>query len=94
MSQIIAPGKWDPITRRLAKALAMLAGLGLMYLGGTLSMSVVAVLKDGRDPSLLSVVLALVPLGIGAVAVFPNVLTPLIVKAIDKWGKDPPDVTG
>lgn len=91
MSQYIAPGKWDPMKRQYAKGLGIVIGAGLIGIGGWLgNVLIVRTLEAGRDVTMWSVMIPLVPIVLGGVAVFPNVVLPLAYRIIDRVGKDAP----
>ena len=84
----IAPGQWDGEKRQLAKAWALVVG-GVLIVGGLrVADGIVRSLESGGTVGMWSVVLAGVPLVIGSLAVFPNVLTPILYRLIDKFLKD------
>ena len=86
----IAPGKWNPIDRQVARLGGFVAGLGLLWVAYKFGVPLIDAVKDGRDITVWSALLVLVPLAVGSAAVFPNVIPPLIVRAIDKFLTDKP----
>ena len=94
MSRLIAPGKWDPIDRQVARLAGTVAGLGLLWVAYKFGVPLVEGVKAGKDITLWSALLVLVPLALGSAAVFPNVIPPLIVRAIEKIGRDSPPSGG
>jgi len=96
MSQVIAPGKWHPVKRKAAKFLAPFVGFlmicfGLLT-GYQLLVRLVGVVENGGEVSLPMLVLfgalTVVPTALGAAALFPNVVVPLLYRIIDKAGRD------
>ena len=89
MSQKIAPGKWDADKRSKAKWLAPFFGFALMVVGAALFyVLIVNAYQAGRDPSWVFGLVAMVPMVLGLAAVFPNVVVPLIYRALDAADKD------
>lgn len=85
----IAPGKWDAAKRIKAKAVAPFVGFALMCFGAFLFYVLIVKAYDaGKEPSWVFGLVAMVPVVLGTAAVFPNVVVPLLYKAIEKWGKD------
>lgn len=91
MSQIIAPGKWDPVLRQLAKSWTKVVGVMLIAIGllvGYVLTSKLLLVTD-REPTMWTVILvgvpSIIPLAIGCIATFPQI-TPIIYKII-AWKK-------
>ena len=89
MSQKIAPGRWDPATRVKAKFLGPFVGFSMIAAGAWLAnVLIVKALEAGQPISLVGAALPLAFCGLGAAALFPNVVVPLLYRVIDKVGKD------
>ena len=89
MSQLISPGKWDAKKRVKAKYWAPFVGFAMICFSAFLFYVLIVKAYDaGKDPSWVFGLVAMVPAALGAAAIFPNVVVPLIHEAIKKWGTD------
>ena len=83
----IAPGPWDAAGRKAAKVAAFVAGVLFVWWGSRMGMGLIDAVEAGQPITMWSALLPLVPITIGGAGIFPGVLTPIIYRAIDKWGK-------
>lgn len=83
----IAPGKWHPLDRRIARVLSQLVGVFMLWIAYRFGMPLI---NSERELGLWAALLVLVPFALGAASLFPNVLMPLFVRVIDKALKDKP----
>jgi len=91
MSQLIAPGKWHPQKRLKAKLLGPFVGFGMIAVGAWLAYTlIVSAVEAGRDINMVAAAIPLAFMGLGAAALCPNVVVPVLYRLIDKWGKDSP----
>lgn len=90
MSKKIAPGRWDPILRMAAKSWTKVVGVALIAVGMAvgLMLTKIVLLDTDREIGMWSVVLvavpSMVPFALGAMAVFPNVVTPIVYRFLAK----------
>ena len=92
MSKRIAPGKWKPIKRQIAKTSSFVVGVAMIVFGLMMGKTLVeGAVASGTQPTMWGVILVLVPLGIGAAAVFPSFIVPVAYRLIDKFMKDAPE---
>lgn len=89
MSQSIAPGKWNPVKRIKAKFLAPFVGFAFVLIGAWLgNVLIINTLRAGKDPTLWGAMIVLVPFALGAAAIFPNIVVPIIYRVIDAADRD------
>jgi hypothetical protein len=93
MSRFIAPGEWEPIKRQIAKTSSFVVGVLLIMWGVGIVRDLVAALQMGSDISMTAAALGLAPVILGSLAVFPNVVTPIAYRLIDKFMKDTPEAS-
>lgn len=99
MSKKIAPGKWDPWLRVAAKNWAKFAGVAMIAFGMAIGLTLGrALIMSDREVSMwlaaLVGTLTFGPVVIGALAVFPDVLTPLAYRALDEIDRKRQGVPG
>lgn len=83
MSRWIAPGAWDAVSRRVAKAVVFSVGVLLVVWGSVQIDDLIAAAREGVEITMWSVVLILVPLSIGLAATFHGVVIALTYRAVD-----------
>lgn len=89
MNRLIAPGNWTPESRKKAKWLS--APVGMVFVAGGFWLGNVLILKSFESNQAINfwaVVIPLVPIAIGASVLFPNIITPIIYRLIEKFGQD------
>lgn len=79
MSRKVAPGEWDAAKRELSKAVGFVLGALLIWYG----LDVVQSIANSGEVTMWSVILAAIPIGIGATACFPK-LVPMVYRIIDE----------
>lgn len=88
MSKKIAPGKWDPWLRMAAKHRSTVIGSLMIAFGLVAGLRLAPSVLEGGDVTTFELVLvgvvAVLPTAIGALAVFPDVLTPIVYRALDE----------
>lgn len=88
MSQKIAPGKWDAAKRKLAKNWSVLVGVVMLAVGAWLgNVLIVNSLQAGNQVNVWGAAIPLVFLVGGVIATFPDVVTPIVYRVIDRLGK-------
>lgn len=87
----LAPGKWNPLDRMLARYTGWLVGAFCLVASYKLGVPLIDALKDGQDISIWWGVVVLVPFAIGCGALIPNVTMPLMIRVIDKFMTDTPE---
>lgn len=88
MSRKIAPGRWDPWMRIAAKSWAKVAGALMVAFGLVTGFSLAQKLVEADGVSTFQLVLvggvSVLPTVVGALALFPDILTPLAYRALDE----------